>query len=67
MHPDRGFLPRRSSSSTRLCVTHVTDLLQAEAVYPEDPTSGKPTVPSFLGFSASGDVTGQLVYANYGR
>lgn len=32
-----------------------------------DPTSGLPTVDTFLAYSDSGDVTAQLVYANYGR
>lgn len=33
----------------------------------EDPTSEKPAPPSYLGFSGSGDVTAELVYANYGQ
>jgi N-acetylated-alpha-linked acidic dipeptidase len=38
-----------------------------EAVVPGDPTSTNPKItPLFNGFSASGDVTGPLVYANYG-
>lgn len=38
-----------------------------EAQYPEDPTSYKPSVATFLSYSANGDVTAELVYANYGR
>jgi N-acetylated-alpha-linked acidic dipeptidase len=38
-----------------------------EAVVPGDPTSSNPKItPLFNGYSASGDVTGPLVYANYG-
>ena len=38
-----------------------------EAVYPQDPTSSKPSVATFVSYSANGDVTAELVYANYGR
>ncbi|RPA77894.1 putative vacuolar protein sorting-associated protein [Ascobolus immersus RN42] len=39
-----------------------------EDVLEEDPTTGHPDrIPSFHGYSASGNVTGQLVFANYGR
>src|SRR5678816_4063105 len=38
-----------------------------EAIVPGDPTSSHPKItPLFNGFSASGDVTGPVVYANYG-
>jgi len=38
-----------------------------EAPVPGDPTSSHPKIsPLFNGFSASGDVTGPVVYANYG-
>jgi len=38
-----------------------------EAVVPGDPTSSHPKItPLFNGYSASGDVTAPLVYANYG-
>ncbi len=38
-----------------------------EAVLKEDPTSANPKItPLFNGYSASGDVTAPLVYANYG-
>ncbi|CAK7221676.1 hypothetical protein SCUCBS95973_004579 [Sporothrix curviconia] len=38
-----------------------------EAVIPEDPTTGlKESVPTFHGYSASGNVTGPVVYVNYG-
>src|SRR5256886_266309 len=38
-----------------------------EAVLKEDPTSSNPKItPLFNGYSASGDVTAPLVYANYG-
>ena len=38
-----------------------------EAIVPGDPTSSNPKItPLFNGYSASGDVTGPVVYANYG-
>ncbi|CAK7208395.1 hypothetical protein SEUCBS140593_000158 [Sporothrix eucalyptigena] len=38
-----------------------------EDVIPEDPTTGlKESVPTFHGYSASGNVTGPVVYVNYG-
>ncbi len=38
-----------------------------EDVLEEDPTSGsKDSIPTFHGYSASGNVTGQFVYVNYG-
>lgn len=47
--------PRRETLSTR------------EAVLKDDPTSSDPALtPLFNGYSASGDVTAALVYANYG-
>lgn len=41
-------------------------LLEEDAL-PEDPTSQNDTVPTFHGYSASGNVTAQYFYANYGR
>lgn len=38
-----------------------------EDVLPEDPTSQNDTIPTFHGYSASGNVTAQYFYANYGR
>jgi hypothetical protein len=39
-----------------------------EDVVPEDSTSVEPdTVPTFHGYSANGNVTGELVYANFGQ
>ncbi|EGX91338.1 glutamate carboxypeptidase, putative [Cordyceps militaris CM01] len=39
----------------------------AEDVLDEDPTSGSPdSIPTFHGYSATGNVTGQFVYVNYG-
>ena len=49
------FAPRREKISVR------------EAVIKDDPTSSNPKItPLFNGYSASGDVTAPLVYANYG-
>jgi N-acetylated-alpha-linked acidic dipeptidase len=42
-------------------------LTAREDVVPEDPSSANPKIiPLFNGYSASGDVTGQIVYVNYG-
>jgi hypothetical protein len=39
-----------------------------EDIIPEDPTSADPdAVPTFHGYSANGNVTGELVYANFGH
>jgi N-acetylated-alpha-linked acidic dipeptidase len=39
-----------------------------EPTLPEDPTTGQTTqLPTFNAYSADGDVTGELVYVNYGR
>jgi hypothetical protein len=39
-----------------------------EDVIPEDPTSLDPdAIPTFHGYSANGNVTGELVYANFGH
>lgn len=38
-----------------------------EDALPEDPTSQNNTIPTFHGYSASGNVTAAYFYANYGR
>ena len=44
------------------------ECLLREDVIPEDPTSADPdVVPTFHGYSANGNVTGELVYANFGH
>ena len=43
------------------------DATLTEDVYPQDPQSAKDAGPTFLGMSASGDVTGELVYASSGN
>lgn len=50
-----------------LVAPHRERLSTREAVVPDDPTSANSQItPLFNGYSASGDVTAQLVYANYG-
>ena len=50
-----------------LITTRRQRLNTQEAVVPSDPTSSNPKItPLFNGYSASGDVTGPVVYANYG-
>jgi N-acetylated-alpha-linked acidic dipeptidase len=43
------------------------DATLTEDAYPQDPQSAKDAGPTFLGMSASGDVTGELVYASSGN
>ena len=50
-----------------LITTHRQKLETREAVVAGDPTSSNPKItPLFNGYSASGDVTAPVVYANYG-
>lgn len=62
------WLPYPNSPSIVELITKRRQRLSVtEAVVPGDPTSSNPKItPLFNGYSASGDVTGQLVYANYG-
>src|SRR5678816_1986459 len=56
-----------SPSVLELITTRRQKLSVNEAVVAGDPTSSNPGItPLFNGFSASGDVTGPVVYANYG-
>jgi N-acetylated-alpha-linked acidic dipeptidase len=54
-------------SVLELITTRRQRLNTHEAVVPGDPSSSHPKItPLFNGYSASGDVTGPVVYANYG-
>ena len=54
-------------SIVELITNHRQRLSVTEAVVPRDPTSSNSKItPLFNGYSASGDVTAPLVYANYG-
>src|SRR5215510_4294740 len=54
-------------SVLELITTRRVKLSTHEAVVPGDPTSSHPKItPLFNGYSASGDVTAPVVYANYG-
>jgi len=56
-----------SPSTLELITTKRQPLSTKEAVVPGDPTSSNPRItPLFNGYSASGDVTAPVVYANYG-
>ena len=56
-----------SPSTLELITTKRQPLSTREAVVPGDPTSSNPKItPLFNGYSASGDVTAPVVYANYG-
>jgi len=57
----------RSDSIVELLGPQRVRLSTREAIVPEDPTSANSKItPLFNGYSASGDVTAPLVYANYG-
>ena len=54
-------------STLELITTKRLRLSTQEAVVPGDPTSSNPKItPLFNGYSANGDVTAPVVYANYG-
>jgi N-acetylated-alpha-linked acidic dipeptidase len=54
-------------STLELITTKRQPLSTREAAVPGDPTSSNPKItPLFNGYSASGDVTAPVVYANYG-
>ena len=57
----------RNPSTLELITTKRQPLSTREATVPGDPTSSNPKItPLFNGYSASGDVTAPVVYANYG-
>ena len=57
----------KSPSTLELITTKRQPLSTREALVPSDPTSSNPKItPLFNGYSASGDVTAPVVYANYG-
>jgi N-acetylated-alpha-linked acidic dipeptidase len=57
----------KTPSVLELITTRRQPLSVREAVVPGDPTSSNPKItPLFNGYSATGDVTGSVVYANYG-
>jgi N-acetylated-alpha-linked acidic dipeptidase len=56
-----------TASILELITTKRQRLSTREAIVPGDPTSSNPKItPIFNGYSASGDVTAPVVYANYG-
>ena len=56
-----------SPTVLELIAPHRQRLETREAVVPGDPTSANPKItPLFNGYSANGDVTAPVVYANYG-
>ena len=56
-----------TASILELITTKRLRLSTHEAIVPGDPTSSNPKItPLFNGYSASGDVTAPVVYANYG-
>ena len=61
-------LPVASSSHVALITPVRRPLNQQEDILSDDPYSAHPDLePAWLAYSGSGDITGQVVYANYGR
>jgi len=57
----------KTPSVLELITSRRQPLSTREAVVPSDPTSSNPKItPLFNGYSASGDVTAPIIYANYG-
>lgn len=69
MHPYDVYLPQLTDDVEVHIVTPVAmRLSNREAALPEDRFSGHPELLNgWNAFSGSGDVTGEVVYANYGR
>ncbi|MGC9358875.1 MAG: M28 family peptidase [Anaerolineae bacterium] len=62
------YLPAASSSHVTLVTPIRRPLNQQENIHAEDPYSAhKDLGPAWLAYTGSGDVTGEVVYANYGR
>lgn len=63
-----AYLPLASSSYVALVTPVRRPLNQQENILPDDPYSAHADLmPAWLAYTGSGDVTGQVVYANYGR
>jgi len=63
-----ALMPRPISRTLELVAPERFTASLREPTVPQDPTTGQPDqLPSFNAYSADGDVTGQLVYVNYGR
>jgi N-acetylated-alpha-linked acidic dipeptidase len=61
------WLPHPTSIRAWRVTPNAAELSVDEGPVSEDPTSGAwPQVPAIAGYGAAGDVTGQLVYVNYG-
>jgi len=57
----------KTPTIVELVAPHRERLRVKEAVVPQDPSSANPKIiPLFNSYSATGDVTGSLVYVNYG-
>ena len=63
-----AWMPRPVSRSLEMVAPERYTARLREPTLPEDPTTGQTTqLPTFNAYSADGDVTGELVYVNYGR
>ena len=63
-----ALMPRPVSRSLQLLAPERYTAQLREPSVPGDPTSGQPDqLPTFNAYSPDGDVTGDLVYVNYGR
>lgn len=68
VHEFWALLPRPSAAVLQIVSPEQRDLILKERVLDEDLYTQHPALdPGWNAFSGSGDVTGELVYANYGR
>lgn len=69
VHEFWGYLPEPLDAEVQVLTGgQRIDLPLKEAALAEDPDTGHPDLTfGWCGFSGSGDVTGEVVYANYGR
>ncbi len=66
-HEFLAWLPRPVEASLEIVSPVMQSLPLVERVLPEDPFSGHPDLaPGWNAYSGNGDVTGEIVYANYG-
>jgi N-acetylated-alpha-linked acidic dipeptidase len=63
-----ALMPRPLTRALELVAPERFTASLAEPALDQDPTSGQPDqLPTFNAYAADGDVTGELVYVNYGR
>jgi N-acetylated-alpha-linked acidic dipeptidase len=67
IEPAEALMPRPVSRALELLAPERFTATLAEPAVPQDPTTGQTDqLPTFNAYSPDGDVTGELVYVNYG-